>query len=249
MPTCPKSIQLYRNDKGELYGIPYSLAGAYWGYRKDLVKKPIRDVQDLLDPSLKGQIIMPAADGINNMCVISMARAFGGDEHNLDPGWKFLQELAKSGNIGRTAVADNDFAVSLNTGETSVGFMVAGAWNAVKPNWPCEILTRVPNSKIFKAYLFQEGFVIFKGPRASEGKNVMNYLLRPEVCQAYNFAIGQGPANAKSKSPPQASDFTMTADEYKKFAYFPDYAYIDQQLNSWVKYWEKNIQPLIRSHG
>ena len=47
----------------------------------------------------------------------------GGSEKNMEPGWKLMKDLAKSGNIGRVAVTDVDFTNSFTSGETSVGLL------------------------------------------------------------------------------------------------------------------------------
>jgi hypothetical protein len=39
-------------------------------------------------------------------------------ENDMEPRWKLLKDLAKSGTIGRTAVADVDFGKSLASRET-----------------------------------------------------------------------------------------------------------------------------------
>ena len=243
-----ESLILYKEDAG-VFGIPYSLGGVYWGYRKDLVDFEIRELEDLLDPRLQGQIVLPPPNHTVGLIIISMAKAFGGDEHNIEPGWEFMEKLARSGNIGRVFVADNDPVVSVNTGETSVGFMTSGSWNAIKPNWPCRILTKVPGSPWMKAYTYQEGFVVFKGPKAQAAMQVLDYLLRPDTNENYNAGIGQAPVNRKAKAPPEAEDLPLTDEEVKEFSYFMDYEYGLTQIDDWNRRWETEIQPLIRGAG
>jgi len=57
---------------------------------------------------------------------VALAKARGGDEYNVDPGWEFLKELAQSGNIGRVSANTSDVITSLETGETSVTFVDQG---------------------------------------------------------------------------------------------------------------------------
>ncbi|MGO8264100.1 ABC transporter, partial [Rhizobium ruizarguesonis] len=71
-------------------------------------------------------------------------------ETNMEPGWKLITELAKSGNIGRVAVTDIDFTNSLTSGETSVGFFAEPVWAAVAKNFP---VTRFTKDSNFKAFL------------------------------------------------------------------------------------------------
>ena len=246
LADVPKSIRIYSNEEGATFGIPYSMAAIYWGYRTDLVDIEINSMQDLLHPSLKGQICISSTDKNNGLTQVSMALGNGGDEFNMDPGWEFQKELIKSGNVGRWSNSDVDFINSINTGETAVGYGVTANWNAIKENWPVRILNKVPGERGFSAYIAQEGFCIFKGPRSDDAKKIVNHMLAPENNQAYNEGLGQAPVNSKSNAPAAASDVVMTAEEYAQFAYFPDYDYIGKQSDAWVKLWETEMQPLIR---
>jgi putative spermidine/putrescine transport system substrate-binding protein len=247
LADIPDSMLVHGNKQVGVHGIPYSVAGIYWGYRKDMVDIEIKSIEDLLHPSLKGKICITSPTLQSNMTVLSMAMEFGGDEANMDPGWEFQKELAKSGNLGRIAASDVDMINSINTGETAVSFMVTANWNSVKENHPCQLMTKAPTSKGMKTFMITEGFCIFKGERSADAKALMNHMLSPESNQAYNFGIGQGPVNSKSKSPPQAADIAMSADELAQFAYFPDFVRLGDDNDAAIKYWETEIQPLIRA--
>jgi putative spermidine/putrescine transport system substrate-binding protein len=244
LAAVPKTLLVYKDDTG-VFGIPISVGSSYWGYRKDLVQKPIREVSDLLDPSLKSKICITNATKGSGLTVVALAYGNGGSEKNMEPGWEFAKQLAKSGNIGRIATSELDIANSLNSGETAVSFWNPAAWNAVKKNWPCEILAKA-DSKTLKSFPYQEGFVIFKGPRAKQAMQVVNNVLAPDNDEIYNEALGQAPTNSKTKVPVAAADFAMTDEEYKKYAVFLDYGLMAREHAGWVKRWEQEIQPLLR---
>ncbi len=245
LADVPKSLRVYSDDKGT-YGIPYSLAAFFWGYRTDLVPFEIKTLDDLLDPRLKGKICISNTSKFNGLIQVSMALANGGSEKDMDPGWAFQKKLIESGNVGRWSNSDVDMINSVNTGETAVAFGGSANWNAIKENWPVTLLGRTAGQSAFKTFFYQEGYAIFKGPNAEAAKKVVNFMLQPENNQAYNELLGQGPVNSKAKAPAAAADLTMTEEEYQKFAYFADYAYMGEQSDAWVKLWEKDIQPLIR---
>jgi putative spermidine/putrescine transport system substrate-binding protein len=48
-------IFFQKNAKGELMSVPLSTSGAFWGYRTDLVDKPIESVEQLLELTVQGQ--------------------------------------------------------------------------------------------------------------------------------------------------------------------------------------------------
>jgi putative spermidine/putrescine transport system substrate-binding protein len=245
LADVPPALRVYSDTAGT-YGIPYSLAAFFWGYRSDLVDFEIKTLDDLLDPRLKGKICISNTSKFNGLIQVSMALANGGDEKNMEPGWAFQKKLIESGNVGRWSNTDVDMINSVNTGETAVAFGGSANWNTIKENAPVVLLGRSEGKSAFKTYLYQEGYAIFKGPNADAAKKVINYMLSPENNQAYNDLLGQGPVNSKSKASAAAADISMSADDYAKYAYFADYAYMGEQSDAWVKLWERDIQPLIR---
>jgi putative spermidine/putrescine transport system substrate-binding protein len=243
----PKAVyQRFTDPAGKAYAVPISLGAMYWGYRKDLVSFPITEIQQLLDPRLKGMICLPSITKGTGVILVVLAVANGGSEHNVEPGWDFLKKLVKSGNVGRVAESEVDFSNSINSGETAITFWNPVLWTAVKKNWECVILSKA-KSKTLKSYFYTDGFVIYKGPRAKEAMDFLNFLLSPEANNMYNKDLGQAPAISNGKIPAAAADMSMTDEEYKKYAYFCDYSVMSQQHDGWVKRWEKEIQPLLRT--
>ena len=100
LADVPEAL-ITKDDQGNFKNIPRSVNGVFFAYRPDICPIEIKSINDLLDPRLKGQICWPSP--IMNTClqVVALALARGGDEYDIDPGWEFLQEIAKSGNIGR----------------------------------------------------------------------------------------------------------------------------------------------------
>jgi putative spermidine/putrescine transport system substrate-binding protein len=178
---------------------------------------------------------------------VVLAVANGGSENNVEPGWDFLKKLAKSGNVGRVAMSETDFSSSINSGETALTFWNPVLWTSVKKNHECVILSKPGDSKTLKSQFYTDGFVIYKGPRAKQAMDFVNFLLTPEAQDAYNLALGQAPATTTGKVPDSAKDISMTDEEYKKYVYFCDYSVMAKQHDGWVKRWEEEIQPLLRA--
>ena len=245
LKDLPPSMLKYSDDTG-VYGIPMSHGAFFWGYREDMVDIEINDIEDLLHPSLKGLICGNPPPMHNNLTIASMSMGVGGSETDLAPGWEFQKKLAQSGNIGRVVHGDVDLINSINLGETAVGFAGVSNWNSLKENHPIRRLNKVPGSKGMKTFYYTEGCCIFKGPRAAEAKSVVNHMISAEQCGNYNAAIGQLPANLKSPVPDSAADISMTDAELQQFGYIPDWALHSKNMDDATKYWEQEIQPLIR---
>jgi putative spermidine/putrescine transport system substrate-binding protein len=246
LANVPASLKRFTYPDGKLYAIPMSVGATYWGYRKDLVSFEFNEVSQLLDPRLKGLVCLPNITKGTGLILVVLAYANGGSEHDVEPGWKFLKELAKSGNIGRVANSEVDFSNSINSGETALTHWNPVLWTAVKKNWACQILSKA-DSKTLKSYFYQDGFVIYKGPRAKQAMDLMNFLLTPEANNAYQAALGQAPAIVGGKVPEAAADINFTDEDYKKHAQFCDYSVMSKEHDGWVKRWETEIQPLLRT--
>jgi spermidine/putrescine-binding protein len=229
--------------KGAVKTVPQSVSGAVWAYRSDLVKKPIRSPQDLLDPSLKGRIAFPDPSYSANLAIVSLALARGGNEHKMAPGWAFVKELAKAGNIVRAFNTESDVINSLTTGESAVAFANIGDFVTVAKHFPVKPLNRTPG---FKGFPFVEGWVLLKhAPNAAEAKSFLNALISPTNDAAFNQATGEFPTNSKSKVPSSAYVYNYHPTELKKWAYFPDWGYLSRQADAWLKRWENEIAPLL----
>jgi putative spermidine/putrescine transport system substrate-binding protein len=122
LADMPEKI-IIKDKQGNWKAVPRAAGGIYFGYRKDQSPIEIKSIDDLLDPKLKSKIAWPGPTQNMLLQIVALALHAGGNEHNTEPGWKLMNELAKSGNIGRVAVTDSDFTNSLTSGETSVGFL------------------------------------------------------------------------------------------------------------------------------
>jgi putative spermidine/putrescine transport system substrate-binding protein len=103
----PSKIPNYSNlipefvAKSQGYGVPasYSLIGI--AYNPKLLKTPPKAWADLWNPEYKGKVGIPRASSNLGLGVLVVAaKAFGGSEDNLDPGWSRLSELKPQ--VGRS---------------------------------------------------------------------------------------------------------------------------------------------------
>ncbi|MSO93041.1 MAG: extracellular solute-binding protein [Rhodospirillales bacterium] len=239
----------HRNAKGQIINVPISNGGAFWGYRKDICPVEIKTMEDLLNPKLKGKVMVrDATQGLNSNG-LSYAVAHGGDEKNMEPGWEFLKKLAKSGNIGRIGKTEVEFINSLNSGECAAGFWNLTAWAAVVKNFPCEFLIRdrkeVPGFQIF---MFNEGFMVpSTSPRKKEAKEFINFFIGAENNEEYNRSLGFAPTNMKSKPSDMAKHISFaTKEERDKYQYNIDYDHLSTKREEMVRKFETEIVPNVK---
>ena len=237
--------QFWTKDRqGRPVTAPLNLAALMWGYRSDLVKKPITNLKDLLDPSLKGVIMLNAPVSYSSLQIVSMALEFGGSEKNLDPGFDFLKEVARS-NVGRVGGGDIGHINSTTTGEIAVGFGASTNWRDLQST-QVTVLNRVPTSKGLRGFHYTEGWSILRGPKAGSRQGVRQLLPSPENDEYYAASIGAGPTNAKAKAAPALERYFYKPEEIARFAYFPDFPAINRQMQDITKRFETEIVPLIR---
>jgi putative spermidine/putrescine transport system substrate-binding protein len=248
MPALKEIPEFFfmKNAQGQKMTVPLSTAGAFWGYRTDLVDKPIESVEQLLEPRFKGKLCVPFPVNLTGLLMLSLAVQRGGNERNIEPGWQFLKELAERGQIGRVVNNNSEMINAMSTGEVSVAFWNTGGWSAVRKRFPSQLLTRLPDNK---GFLFNEGFAVMKHPdaaRTEAARRFANHFATAAINERYNMPLGSGPTNVNAKASQDIADIFYKPDELERFAMIPDYAYMSSQVDAWARRWETEIAPLIR---
>jgi putative spermidine/putrescine transport system substrate-binding protein len=238
--------KLFMKDAaGNLKAIPRSIMGLHWGYMKETCPFPITNIRDLLDPRLKGLVLFQPPQSSANMQMISIAYALGGSEKDLESAWAFVKQLAEMGNIGRVSLSDADTFTSLTTGETAVTFQTSSGFQRAETVTPVERLARMPEDSGFKTGIAMEGWIIVQTDKAAVGKAWINDMLSPENNEAFCTAVGSIPANSKAKVSEAQKYLAFTEEEYAKYVFPMDWAYVGQHLDEWTQRWEKEIAPFL----
>jgi putative spermidine/putrescine transport system substrate-binding protein len=242
LADIPQAI-IMKDPKGAIKAVPRAVGGMYFGYRTDTVPFPITKVDDLFDKRLKGAICWPGPTQSMMLQIVALAIRGGGDESNMEPGWKLMKDLAKSGNIGRIAVTDVDFTNSFTSGETSVGFFAEPSWAAVAKNFP---VTRLTKQAGMATFLYQSGFAVMKNrPNLKATLDFVNFCISPQMNALYAKVAGEAPLNAKAVTPDNLKHLSYSAQELAAFVHVPDFNVVLSQQDAWAKRWESDIAPLL----
>ncbi|SFT85690.1 extracellular solute-binding protein [Paraburkholderia aspalathi] len=246
LQDCPNladvPVDLIPKDaKGNWKAVPRGSSGIFFTYAPETCPIEIKSIEDLLNPKLKGQILWPNPTLFSNLQVVSLAMARGGDEHNMEPGWKFLKELAKSGNIGRAASNTSDIITSMNTRETSITFGEQGTLSGIKG---VKTIPLTKTSPSLKTFMFISGWVVLKSSKNKKlAFDFANYSISKEASSNYFKEVGEVPVNSKAES--TIPFLRFTPEEVKKFVVVPDWDYLGKQLDGWNKRWEQEIVQLL----
>ena len=241
LADVPEAL-ITKDKDGNFKNVPRSINGVFFSYRPDICPIEIKTVEDLLDPRLEGQISWPSPIMNTSLQVVALALARGGDEYNIDPGWEFLQEIAKSGNIGRVYITTTDNINSLTTGETCVTFTDQGTISSAAANVPIEYLTKTDES--LKSFIAVEGWAVLGSSKNKKAAfDFANYMVSPEAATAFNAEIGVPPASSKATAVEGVGHLVFSDEELAKYAHFVDYPYVSSMIDPWVKRFETEIQP------
>jgi putative spermidine/putrescine transport system substrate-binding protein len=242
LADIPEKIVI-KDPTGAWKAVPRAVGGMYFGYRSDTAPLKITSVDDLFSPKLKGAICWPGPTQSMMLQIVALSLHAGGSEHNMEPGWKLMADLAKSGNIGRIAVTDVDFTNSFTSGETSVGFFAEPSWSAVAKNFP---ITRLTKQAGMATFLYQSGFAVMKNrPNRQATLDFINFAISPAMNSLYAQVAGEAPLNVKATTPDSLKHLAYTPQEMAKFVYVPDYKVVLASQDAWTKRWETEIAPLL----
>lgn len=236
---------LVKDAGGNVINIPRAIDYAFWFYRSDITPFEITKIDDLLDPKLKGKICFPVPTLNSNEQMISLALAHGGDERNMEPAWDFVKELARSGNIGRVANADSDITASISSGETCISLQASTGASTLARQVKLRFLNKMEPKTGFGTFVFHEGWCVLKGGHTDAAFKLANFLIDPENCGEFGRAIGAIPANSKAKLSEEMKALALSSTELEKFTYIPDWAYLSEQSDAWMKRWELEVAPLL----
>ena len=240
----PESL-IDKDDQGNFKTIPRNIGAGHFAYRKDLCPIEIKHIEDFLNPRLKGQICWPDPVYGTNQQMVMLALARGGDEKNMEPGWEFMKELAKSGNIGRVYKTETDLITSMSTGETSLGHSAAQNFiHLSEQNLPIVQLSKVDDPGL-KTTIYVEGWSVLKGPRSAAAFDLANHTISAENNTWWAEKTGSPPVNEKSKAPEAVEHIVFTDEEIQRYAYLPDWDHISKQVDANVKRFEQEIVPLL----
>lgn len=232
-----------KDDQGRPMTIPLSTAGAFWGYREDLLPDGFDSIEDLLRPEFRGKVCVPYPINLTGLLIVSGALQRGGDERDNEPGWEFVRELASAGSIGQICTSNSEFINAMATGQYSVGFWNNGGWFATAENFPVTIKNRMSDNKSF---LYNEGFCVLKGSPEEAAFDFANFFADPEINEMYNMPLGSGPTHPAAAANPKIADWYFRPEELDEYVYFADFAYLSSVMNEWNERWEREIIPLVR---
>jgi putative spermidine/putrescine transport system substrate-binding protein len=221
-------------------GVGYMMSAIGILYNKNNVKEPPTSWSALWSPENRGKVTMFDYD--TRMMAIA-ARLNGGDEHNVDPGFKVWSDNAK--NL-RALVDSNDAVKNL----VSSGDAAMAPWfSAISKIWieegaPLGFVVPKEGAIAFPLYL-----AIVDGVTPAQRavcEDLLNTLLSPDNAGRYGTLTKSVPLVTNAKlSAEQAADPTLNL-EVAKNAINLDYSYIGEMTSEWRERWDRQVKFKLR---
>jgi putative spermidine/putrescine transport system substrate-binding protein len=238
IPNMKNELEAYLRPGNR--GVAYQMSGIALLYNKNVLKTPPTSWTALWDPANRGRVVMFDYD---TRVLAMAARLNGGDERNIDPGFKVWSENAQN----FRALVDSNDAVknALANGDA----WIAPWFSSISHIWiaegaPFGFAVPKEGAVAFPLYL-----AIAKGVNAAQRtvcEELINTLLEPKNAGRYGLLTANIPTlRDAAMSPEQLADPTLNLD-VAKTAIQLDYALISQKTAEWHRRWDREVKIKLR---
>lgn len=200
-------------------------------YRTDKFETPPSSYKDFFRPELKGHIAFPAiTNGYGVDFLVMLARTFGGDEDNIDPGFEAMAKLK-----GETIFAAASDIPTL-FGQGDIWLMPYDTGNTYKnqqAGLPIAFVSPVEGSPAVKITA-----CIAKGaPNADVAGAAIDQMLSPEAQIAIAEAQRWTPTNPQTELPAHLVGQVPTVTQLVAL----DRVKINEKRAEWIQRWNREI--------
>jgi len=212
------------------------------GYNKDVFAKngwaAPTSWKDLGDPKFKGKVSMGPFSGYGVEALVLVAKANGGSERDIDPGFKFMSEKVAP-NVFAWEGNQANLAQMFQTGEAAL--IVWGNTRVIPvADQGAPVAFVIPKEGAEQA--MNAACVVNGGPQAKLGGQLLEYFLSPEAQTIMAESSGYGPTNSKVKLKPELAAKVIYGPEQVNSLLPTDWPYVNTQRDAWAKRWNREIE-------
>ncbi len=239
IPALAEIYEWARDPLGGNYAVGYAVQHLALAYRPDRISPPVTSWKDFWRDDVAGYITLPDMNTTYGPAVLIMcARAWGGSEENLEPGWEKLAELMPR---LTTIYRRSSEAITL--------FQQEEVWLAPIPSFAWGRLEAAAAAAGFpvEQVIPVEGLVgelsvvaVVKGtPNAYWAEKYIDFILSREVQTAQALDLVDSPVNMNVELPPEIGAKLTYGKEIIDALIFFDQAFIAQHLDEWIARWNE----------
>ena len=215
----------------DAHWVSWAVIGEGFLYRKDKISNPPKNYKDLLNPKYKGHIAFPAiTNGYGVDLLVMLARAFGGGEANIEPGFDALKKI-KGETIFKAA---SDLPTLFGQGDIwIVPYDTGNAFKLQQSGLPIEFATPDEGSVAVNITA-----CVAKGAKNADVANALiDYMLSPDAQLEVARKMHWAPSNLDTKLPPELASAIPAVDKLIQL----DRAKITALRADWTARWNREI--------
>ncbi len=232
--NVPEWKNLYPQAQAVGYGVAFLAVGIM--YNTDLVTPAPTSWLDLWNPAYKGKVapfVFPGTQG--TAFLVMAARAHGGDEYNIDPGFEALKQLKPFP------------AVLSGIPETNLGFLEGDFWFAPQihgyvysykaEGGPVDFVYPSEGTP----FAMNVALIPTKAKNTDLAEIFINYHLAQANQLAYAQRLFYAPTNRLVELPPELAAMMPYGEDEVGELLELDWAYITAHQSEWAERWNREI--------
>ena len=215
----------------------------YWGqsigivYNTKYVKKEIKSWYDIFDEAFRGKTFIDDISHFGVHCLVAFAKLKGGDENNIDPGFKLLSKFKKMLNPRIITTSQEGMHV-FRTEQMWIGvWQKARAIRLKREGLPIKFVSPIEGDVSLTT-----GHAVAKASKHKEWvEKYIDKTLDPANQSKFTKFYPAFPTNKKAKLPTDLeAEIGYTEEELARQIHI-DYSKVIPQLDHWVERWNKEI--------
>lgn len=205
-------------------------------YNTEKVNPPPTSYKDFVNPAYQGHIAFPdITNGYGLDFLVMMARAFGGGETNIEPGFQQVKQIAPQATIFKAAA---ELPALFSQGDIwLMPYDTGNAFHARETGLPVAFVTPAEGSPA----VFITAVVAKGSQNADVAQGLINFALQPEVQANLATGIRWAPVNPRAPLSPEVARDVPSGEEGLKKLVLLDRATLNANRAAWTDRWNREI--------
>jgi putative spermidine/putrescine transport system substrate-binding protein len=205
-------------------------------YNTEKINPPPTSYKDFLNPAYQGHIAFPdITNGYGLDFLVMMARAFGGGEGNIEPGFQQVEKIAPQATIFKAAA---EMPTLFGQGDIwMMPYDTGNAFHTHESGLPVAFVT--PQEGSPAVFITT---VIAKGTKnADVAQALINFALQPDVQANLATGIRWAPVNPRAQLPPDVARDVPSGEEGLKKLVLLDRVTLNANRPAWTERWNREV--------
>lgn len=239
----PAIADLYPQTPATEYGVPQHIAVEGFAYNSDKFAAagipPITKTSDIYNPKLKGHVAMfPPNGNFGIDALVMLAKANGGSETDIDPGFAALKRLKSDGNWTLTPQAPADGDAEMANGTAWVEYTSSTHANTVASQGaPVVFVSPTDTGGISE---ISDLAAVAKTGHRDASMKLINFLVSPEAQQSQASAF-VGPVNSKAVLSATVAKGVPYGEDVLKSLFVMNQEAIAKNKAQWIQEWNQKL--------